>query len=272
MALPTINNQREDSSLGVTTRKFKTTRSGLNIPPVIDNQRKANLWMWPQRNLRPHGVAWTYHLSFITRGRANLWMWPQKFKNTRGGFPGYEIGASCILFQYVTWSGTRLAHLAYYFNFHLSFGDILRKSQGPHTVCDTNGGRGALLEKMGFLRVWSSFLDRYSSRLKKRISCYSITSLFLSPTYLLLPHDMSGRSRILYHLLQFLLPPSVVIGWRRSHYHLWCKDAVLVSWSRYYPPHLRRTRQLLAIIKHLAFKRDLSFLNVSGAWLLLTCS
>ena len=45
MALPTINNQREDSSLGVTTRKFKTTRSGLHIPPVIDNQRKANLWM-----------------------------------------------------------------------------------------------------------------------------------------------------------------------------------------------------------------------------------
>ena len=45
MALPTINNQREDSSLGVTTRKFKTARSGLNIPPVIDNQRKANLWM-----------------------------------------------------------------------------------------------------------------------------------------------------------------------------------------------------------------------------------
>ena len=150
MALPTINNQREDSSLGVTTRKFKTTRSGLNIPPVIDNQRKANLWMWPQRNLRPHGVAWTYHLSFITRGRANLWMWPQKFKNTRGGFPGYEIGASCILFQYVTWSGTRLAHLAYYFNFHLSFGDILRKSQGPHTPYVT-----PTVEEVLYWRKWA---------------------------------------------------------------------------------------------------------------------
>ena len=164
----------------------------------------------------------------------------------------YEIGASCILFQFPSFL----------------WGYFTKITRATYTVCDTNGGRGALLEKMGFLRVWSSFLDKYSSRLKKCISCYSITSLFLSPTYLLLPHDMSGRSRILYHLL----PPSVVIGWRRSHYHLWCKDAVLVSWSRYYPPPLRRTRQLLAIIKHLAFKRDLSFLNVSGAWLLLTCS
>ena len=34
------NPQREDSSLGLTTRKLKSTQGGLDIPPVINNQRE----------------------------------------------------------------------------------------------------------------------------------------------------------------------------------------------------------------------------------------